>query len=268
MPELPDLEAIRAVLDRRVVGVPISSAEVRRPTVLRFPSPAEFVETCTGASIASVSRRGKFLLLHLDIGRIIAVNPMLSGRFQLVPTSERLRVRTCWLLRLADGRDLRYYDDLNMGMTYVVTPEELHRIPRWERMGPEALEVDFDEFRQRLHRHPGQVKNLLTNEAFVAGIGNAYADEVLFAAGIYPYRTRPSLKPEEIERLYEAMRAVLIEAICVVRGLMADQIDLKPREWLQVHGKGGEPCPKCGNRISQITARQRLTNFCRHCQPP
>lgn len=268
MPELPELEAIREVLMRQVIGVTIASAEVRRPTVLRFPSPDEFVETCTGTAITEVARRGKFLLLHLANGQLIAVNPMLSGRFQLVPSVERLRARTCWLLRLADGRDLRYYDDLNMGMTYIVTPGELSRIPRWERMGPEALEVDFDQFRQRLRHHPGQVKNILTNETFLAGIGNAYADEVLFAAGIYPYRTRPSLKPEEIERLYEAMRTVLIEAIGVVRGLMGDQIDLKPREWLQVHGKGGEPCPKCGNRISQITARQRLTNFCRHCQPP
>ncbi len=268
MPELPELEAIRDVLNRQVIGVPVTSAEVRRPTVLRFPSPGEFVELCTGTSVASVTRRGKFLLLHLANSHLIAVNPMLSGRFQLVPASERLRARTCWLLRLADGHDLRYYDDLNMGMTYVLTAEELHRIPRWERMGPEALEVDFDEFRQRLRRHPGQVKNILTNETFLAGIGNAYADEVLFAAGIYPYRTRPSLKPEEIVRLYEAMRAVLTEAIGVVRGLMGERIDLKPREWLQVHGKGGEPCPKCGNRISQITARQRLTNFCRHCQPP
>ena len=268
MPELPELEAIREVLIRQVIGVPIASAEVRRPTVLRFPSTTEFASLCADTEVGSVTRRGKFLLLHLANGYLIAVNPMLSGRFQLVPTSERLRARTCWLLRLADGRDLRYYDHLNMGMTYVVTPEELRRIPRWDRMGPEALEVDFDQFRQRLRRHPGQVKNILTNETFLTGIGNAYADEVLFSAGIYPYRTRPSLKPEEIEHLHEAMRAVLIEAIGVVRGLMGDQIDLKPREWLQVHGKGGEPCPKCGNRISQITARQRLTNFCRHCQPP
>jgi formamidopyrimidine-DNA glycosylase len=223
---------------------------------------------CSGTAITSVSRRGKFLLLQLAEEHLIAVNPMLAGRFQLVPKSERLRLRTCWRLSFEDGRDLRYYDDMSMGMTYVVRPDELQRIPRWEHMGPEALEVDLDQFRQRLRRHPGQIKNVLTNEAFVAGIGNAYADEILFAAGIYPYRTRPTLKPDEVDRLYRAMRAVLIEAIEVVRGLMGDRIDLKPREWLQVHGKGGEPCPKCGNRISQITARQRLTNFCRHCQPP
>ena len=268
MPELPELEAIRKVLSNRVLGVPIVSAEVRRPTVLRFPSPTEFADLCGGSSIASVARRGKFLLLDLADGYLIAVNPMLSGRFHLVPTPKRLRARTCWLLHLADGHDLRYIDDLDMGMTYVVRPEELPRIPRWDRMGPEALDVDLDQFRQRLRRHPGQIKNTLVNETFLAGIGNAYADEILFAAGIYPYRRRTSLRPEEVELLYEAMRSVLIEAIGVVRGLMGDQIDLKPREWLQVHGKGGEPCPKCGNRISQITAGGRLTNFCRHCQPP
>jgi len=104
------------------------------------------------------------------------------------------------------------------------------------------------------------------NNTFLASIGNAYADEILFAARIYPYRRRSTLKPEEVDALYGAMHSVLERASAAVAGRMGDDIHVKIRDFLQVHGKGGEPCPQCGNTISQITANQRLTNFCRRCQ--
>ena len=118
-----------------------------------------------------------------------------------------------------------------------------------------------------MRRHRGEIKGILINARFVTGIGNAYADEICFHAGIYPFRKRPTLSPEEIERLYEAMRSTLIEAIVQVRQRMGVDIHTKPRDFLAVHGKGGQPCPRCGASISEIKARRRLTNFCRRCQP-
>lgn len=266
MPELPELEAVRQVLTQRLLGVPIVQVEVLRPIVLRFPSAEETRTVLTGNAVREVNRRGKFLLFTLASGHILAVNPMLTGRLHWTASHARRQARTCLVLSFANGQDLRYTDERNMGMLYVVPKDGLDRIPRWKRMGPEALEVSWEEFRRRLRRHPGQIKNILTNEAFVAGIGNAYADEVLFAAGLYPYRTRTTLTAMEEERLYQAMRAVLTEALAVVPELMGEDISLKPREWLRVHGKGGQPCPRCGHLITQITARQRLTNYCRGCQ--
>jgi formamidopyrimidine-DNA glycosylase len=108
---------------------------------------------------------------------------------------------------------------------------------------------------------------VLTRGEFVAGIGNAYADEILWAARLHPYRKRTRLTPEEVDRLFAAMRTTLTEAVEKVREEMQENIHLKPREFMAVHMKTGEPCPRCGTPISLIGANQRITNFCRSCQP-
>jgi formamidopyrimidine-DNA glycosylase len=163
--------------------------------------------------------------------------------------------------------DLRYVDDKTMGKIYLTRDLEL--IPGFAAQGPEALdpELTLEAFQVRLQRRRGEIKGILTNQAFLAGIGNAYADEILFRAGLYPFRKRPSLSAEEVERLYHAMGSVLSEAIVTLRERMGDEIHIKVRDFLQVHGKGGSPCPRCGTIISEIRARNRLTNFCRTCQP-
>jgi formamidopyrimidine-DNA glycosylase len=154
-----------------------------------------------------------------------------------------------------------------MGKLYLTG--DLGLIPGWEDMGPDALDPQFtrERFGERLGRRRGEIKGILTNARFVAGIGNAYADEICFRAGVYPFRKRPSLSAEEVTRLFHSMRATLEEAIVQVRQRLGVDIHTKPRDFLLVHGKGGQPCPDCGTPISQITARQRLTNFCRRCQP-
>ncbi|MFN2224909.1 MAG: zinc finger domain-containing protein, partial [Anaerolineae bacterium] len=113
----------------------------------------------------------------------------------------------------------------------------------------------------------GEIKGILTNQTFLAGIGNAYADEILWRAELYPFRRRPSLDEKEVARLYEAMRATLAEAIETLRGRVGDAIDVEVRGFLAVHGRAGEPCPRCGSAISKVTRERRTTNFCRQCQP-
>jgi formamidopyrimidine-DNA glycosylase len=162
-----------------------------------------------------------------------------------------------------------------MGQLYLT--RDLAQVPDYAGMGPEALEISLDDFRARLSKMPGaprrvrayrgEIKGLLTRSEFVAGIGNAYADEILWAARLHPYRRRTQLTPEEIDRLYEAMRATLLDAIEKVRAEMGDDIHRKPRDFMAVHMKTGEPCPRCGTPISLVGANQRITNFCRTCQP-
>jgi formamidopyrimidine-DNA glycosylase len=134
-------------------------------------------------------------------------------------------------------------------------------------MGPEPFDLTLDEFRERLRPHRGEIKGILTRGQVVAGIGNAYADEICFAARIYPYRKRPSLSDDEVERLYQAMQAVLRDAVVTLRERVGTDIHREVRDFLAVHGKGGQPCPACGTAISEIKAQNRLTNFCRSCQP-
>jgi len=190
---------------------------------------------------------------------------MLSGRLYFCPSTERRLAKTFVIWHLQDGIDLRYVDQKQMGKIYLTS--DLSSVPGFAMQGPEALEVTFETFKERLRRHRGEIKGVLINQAFAAGIGNAYADEILFRAGVYPFKRRPRLTREEIGRLYEAMRAVLEESIAAIRERMGDQIHLKFRDFLAVHGKGGSPCPRCGTPISEVRARGRLTNFCRSCQP-
>ncbi len=265
MPELPDLEAVKAVLTERILGQTIEAVDIRLPLMVRTLAPGDFAERVVGQHFTAVDRRGKFLILALDNGLSLVINPMLMGRLYYIPRSVKMRAKTHLVIRLADGMDLRYVDQKTMGKVYLT--DDLARVPTFTEQGPEALEVGLDEFRARLKRHPGEVKGILTNAEFVAGIGNAYADEILWRASLYPFRKRPSLSDDEVAALYEAMRATLLDAVVVVRERMGERTELEIRDFLQVHGKGGEPCPRCGTPVSEITANQRITNFCRQCQP-
>jgi formamidopyrimidine-DNA glycosylase len=134
--------------------------------------------------------------------------------------------------------------------------------------GPEvdAPDLTLDVWRTRIRRHPGELKNLLKNQAFVAGLGNAYSDEVLHAARLLPFRTRRSLNPDEVDALYEATRSTVANATDVLRRRVPPTFETQVRDFLAVHGKGGEPCPRCGTRITEISPGGFVTSYCRGCQ--
>ncbi len=267
MPELPDLEVIKDYLQGVLPGERVEDVEVLRPLVVRNLISDDFAGTLTGGEFAAVRRRGKFLLLDLDTGEKLVINPMLAGRLQYCEPNRPRQKRTFVILRLSTGLELRYVDAKAMGKIYLT--RDLRSIPGFASQGPEALDpqLTLDVFRDRLRKRRGEIKGILTRQTVVAGIGNAYADEILFEAGIYPFRKRPSLSPEEVEGLYRAMRSVLAQAIAVIRERVGDDISVEVRDFLKVHGQGGSPCPRCGTTISEIRARNRLTNFCRTCQP-
>lgn len=267
MPELPDLEVIGAVLRRRIAGIAITTVDVRRPIVVRDLRGCGFTDGLVGHAVISVSRRGKFLLFELSSDGWLVINPMLDGKLHLRRSGERVTGKPFVVLGFTDGQTLSYYDSVKMGKVYL-TPS-LDLVPSFLQQGPEALDpaLTLDVFSERLRKRRGEIKGVLTNQAFVAGIGNAYVDEILFHAGVYPFRKSPSLTPDEVERVYDAMNTVLREAMPVLQERIGEDIHIKLRDFLKIHGHGGEPCPRCGSPISEIRARRRLTNFCRTCQP-
>jgi formamidopyrimidine-DNA glycosylase len=276
LPELPELEVVQEVLNRRIVGQTIAAAELIQPggaIVVRDLTGEGFGQALAGACIESVARRGKFLTFVLRLPSSVVplwlvINPKLTGRLQLCDPKAKKAGPVHAVLHLSGGQDLRYVDQKKMGQVFVTRqPPELSPIADFAGMGPDALEVSREEFKARLKPFRGEIKGVLTRSEFVAGIGNAYADEILWHARLHPFRKRTSLKPEEIDRLYDGMRACLLEATEKVRAEMGEDIHLKPREFLAVHMKAGEPCPRCGSTISLIGANQRITNFCRQCQP-
>jgi len=270
MPEIPELEAIRGFFSEHATGQRVAAAAVRIPHVFRTPA-QEFREL-TGDALGPVRRHGKFLLFSLESGRVLAINPMLTGRFQFVAPQTKLRAKTCLVLELEDGHSLRYSDERLMGKLYLVPADGLANIPGWEDNGPDLLDpaLTEDEWVARLKKYRGQVKKVLTNAEFVQGIGNAYSDEILWEARINPYTPRTQLSEDGLRRLYRAARAVMEWATPLVRDAMVKDgvLDYEERrDFMRVHRLGGQPCPRCGSAISEISANQRITSFCRTCQP-
>ncbi len=165
---------------------------------------------------------------------------------------------------------MRYRDPTQMGKVYLVPAGSERAVPGFSdtEQGPDADDpaLSLDAWRERIRRHPGELKNLLRNQAFVAGIGNAYSDEILHAARLLPFRKRSSLAPEEVDALYEATRSTLADAIGILRERVPPTFEKQVRDFLAVHDKGGQPCPRCGTRITEIKPGGFITSYCRGCQ--
>lgn len=269
MPEAPDLQVIMEYLQPRIVGVRIVKAIERKPLVIRNLSAGRFDEDIVGRKVNGVQRKGKLLLVELEGGRSLVVSPMLTGGLQHCAPATRVRASTVLVLDLDDGMQLRYFDQRRMGQIYYAPEENLDEIVRLESQGPDVLDVRLspEEFRERLRPYRGEIKGILTRGKFISGIGNAYADEILFEAKIYPFTKRGRLDETQLVRLREAVYETPARAVEVLRRRVGADIHKKVRDFLKVHGKGGTPCPDCGNLITSITTNRRETNYCRRCQP-
>jgi formamidopyrimidine-DNA glycosylase len=290
VPELPDLTVVADALHAGLAGRPVLSAEAPGPLAVRG-TPAELADL-EGQRVESIRRRGKFLLIDLERDAI-ACNPMLTGRFQLAAPDEKLPGKTAVVLgfgpRAGRPRDaarwtrgaawlpaddaraeVRYRDPTQMGKIYLRPAGIDREVPGLgePEQGPDADDpaLTLDVWRERIRRHPGELKNLLRNQSFVAGIGNAYSDEILHAARLLPFRKRSSLAAEEVDALYTATRSTLADAIAVLRERVPPTFERQVRDFLEVHDKGGQPCPRCGTRITEVRAGGFITSYCRGCQ--
>ncbi|MFQ5859958.1 MAG: Fpg/Nei family DNA glycosylase [Dehalococcoidia bacterium] len=269
MPEAPDLQVVKEVLQRRLVGQRVTAAQVLNAIVLRSLAVQDFPVDIVRRELTAVQRKGKFLLLELSAKRSLVINPMLTGALRVCPPGERLLKQVALILSLDSGEQLRYLDETQMGKVFYVTPEQLGAIPGLAQLGPDVLDepISFEEYCARLRRFHGEIKGILTRGGLVSGIGNAYADEILFDARLYPFRKRRTLSREEMSRLYDATYRVPQEAVQVLRERMGEETHLKVRDFLQAHNKGTQPCPRCGGHLTTIGANQRITTYCRRCQP-
>ena len=229
-----------------------------------------------GRSFLDAQRRGKFLTLRFSGGRSLVINPMLTGALQHCRENDRVQKATCMVLGVGGGMELRYLDGRQMGKVYYIRNGEDEaggeaqdgQVPQYTGLGPDVLSgITFEDFQARLKKFNGEIKGVLTRGAFLSGIGNAYSDEILFAAGISPFKKCRTLKPDELHALHTQCRRVLEEATETLRIRMGRDIHKKVRDFLKVHNKGGQPCPNCGSNITQLNANQRVTSYCRHCQP-
>jgi formamidopyrimidine-DNA glycosylase len=291
VPELPDLTIVAEAFQAALAGRRISSASAPAPLAVRG-TPAELADL-VGRGVVAIRQRGKFLLIELDSGQVV-VNPMLTGRFQLALPGVKLPTKTAVVLgfgpregRLPPARasrwtkgaswlpaddvsvEIRYRDPTQMGKVYLAPAGVERPIAGLDAdLGPDADDPDLTlaVWQDRIRRHPGELKNLLKNQAFMAGIGNAYSDEILHAAGLLPFRKRSTLAAEEVAALHAATQATLANAISVLRERVPPTFETQVRDFLAVHNKGGQPCPRCGTRISEVSPGGFVTSYCRGCQ--
>jgi formamidopyrimidine-DNA glycosylase len=215
-----------------------------------------------------------------------------EDRFQLAARGDKLPTRTAVVLGFGErdagapdaaswsaGADwlpadhatpeVRYRDPTQMGKVYLLPAGVKRDVAGYdESQGPDADDpaLTLAVWRERIRRHHGELKNLLRNQEFVAGIGNAYSDEILHAARLLPFRKRSTLASEEVDTLYDATQSTLLTAIEVLRERVPPTFEKQVRDFLAVHDKGGQPCPRCGTRITEVKPGGFVTSFCRGCQ--
>ncbi len=270
MPELPEVETVVRGLREPLLGRTFTSAWLDWPRCLITPSIEVFQARLPGQTVRQLARRGKYILASLDEATLI-IHLKMTGRLYVVPTGSQ-NAADRWVhfrFGLDNGHELRFSDARKFGRVYLV-PDPAEVVGA---LGPEPLADEFSlaSFQARLAGRGGQLKPLLLNQAFVAGIGNIYADEALHRAGLHPLRLAGSLSGDEQGRLYDGIRAALADGIqrqgaSIQWYRQPDGAPGSAQDHFAVYGRTGEPCPACGTPIERIVVGQRATHYCPACQ--
>ena len=263
MPELPELLYVQSSLRERLVGRPVTTERVKEPIVLRYCVRGN-LSLLLGRPLADLLRRSHFLAFRFQ-GLDLAVNPMLAGRFRLAAPGDKDEATLAFALGFGE-LELRYLDDKKMGKAYLIATDDWGAIPGLQTGGVDILSPEFtkERFVSLLKHRRDQVCVFLLDKKALDSLGNAYADEVLFAAGIHPKTWCRSLSHSEAIRLHDAIVSVMPEAVAeVVR--RGEPIEVKVRDFLKVRRK--EVCPRCGSKIRTAGVKGMDAYFCPHCQP-
>jgi len=269
MPELPEVETIRRDLEPRLIGRRIERVEVPkdRVPVIEGGDEASFREGVTGARIEALGRRGKFLVFELDTGDKLVVHLRMTGKLLLpdAPLVGHLRA-AFWL---DDGSTLRFTDMRKFGRLWLVPSLS----PLFDRIGPEPLSEGFSlgTLASALAGRKAPVKSVILDQRRIAGIGNIYADEALFAARVLPTRPGGELSGDEVARLHAAIRSVLLRGVESRGASFRDYVDAEGQSGgmqmlVQVFRRTGKPCYACGALIERCKVGGRSTHYCPNCQ--
>jgi formamidopyrimidine-DNA glycosylase len=279
VPELPEVETLRRDLEKEVVGKRIKQVDVSgMRSIRRHPNKKHFAGKLEGRKITGIDRRGKYLLVKLEGGDILVVHLGMSGQLlrSKGAAKEKPDKHTHVIITFTQAGRLRFVDPRTFGELFVTTPEELpDEVPELHHLGFDPVEnmMSWTRFAEMLHDRKSKLKVLLMDQKFVAGIGNIYSDEILFAAGLRYDRSSDSLSTQEIRRLYRAMVETLQEAIKHRGSSLADEQyrDLfgevgEFQSQHKVYDREGEACRRCRSTIVRVKANGRSSFLCPQCQ--
>ncbi len=273
MPELPEVEVLRRSLAPHLVGRAFRRVEVGNPSLREPVRPATLRRHLLGRRVAEVGRRAKYLLIGLDGESTLALHLGMSGRVLLTPGASAAGPHEHLRFFLDDGRVLRFRDPRRFGLAFALPTRRLPRDRHFAGLGPEPLADGFDgaTLRSAARRRHGPVKSFLMDAGVVVGVGNIYACEALFRAGIHPRRSVARIAPQRWETLAASVREVLADAIRQGGTTLNDFADGEGRRGyfqvsLAVYGRDGETCTRCGRAIRRLVQSGRSTFYCPRCQ--
>jgi len=273
LPELPEVETVVRDLRGAVVGRTVSRVSVLHPGVIRFPLPEAFAAGLTGVRFLGVDRIGKFILCQLDSGDELVVHLGMTGHLLVCSPSDAVAPHTHVRALLSDGHELRYDDARRFGRLLLGSREALRAARVLPALGVDPLTAEFtaQHLDTVLRRTTRMLKAALLDQGGVAGLGNIYVDEVCFLAGVRPTRRSHRLTRRERQAIYDAIPVILHKAIEARGSSIDDYRDVwnaqgSMQERLQVYGRGGQPCFRCGTVLARTVVGGRTTVYCPTCQ--
>ncbi|NLL43941.1 MAG: DNA-formamidopyrimidine glycosylase [Firmicutes bacterium] len=274
MPELPEVETVRRSLSPVILNQPIKSLNVYYERILQHVSPAQFRRQLTGSCFINLTRRGKYLIFQLDNDLEMVAHLRMTGRLIYFSDAKiELAKHTSAVFGFESGGELRFEDVRKFGTIDLVPRGKYEQIKGLSTLGVEPLSQEFtvEHLQELTRKRSAKIKGLLLDQTKIAGLGNIYADESLFMAGIHPEREAGSLNLRELKKLHQAIVEVLQEAIVGQGTTLRDYRTGYGREGsfqnkLQIYGKKGEKCPRCGVDLEYKKVAGRTSHFCPACQ--
>lgn len=271
MPELPEVETVRAGLAGALEGATIRQVTLRRAD-LRQPFPKHLPQALAGRRIRRVERRAKYLLVRLDSDDVVIAHLGMTGRFSVLKGTPQPGAHDHVVMELTDGRSVIYNDARRFGVMTLAKADALEQHPLLAALGPEPLDAEFSPayLKKALLARKTAVKVALMDQGLVVGVGNIYASEALFLAGIDPRRPAYEAAPKAA-KLVQAIRQVLEAAIASGGSSLRDFVQVSGdsgyfQHQFSVYGRAGEACVCCGKQVQTLRQAGRSTFFCAHCQ--
>ena len=273
MPELPEVETIKRVVESQIKGLAIGNIIVNRPEVIVHPQADEFIKHLTGQKIYTMERRGKFLIFNLKSKDKIILHLRMTGCLSVTPKDYPLENHTHVVFELSRNKELRFSDTRRFGRFWLIKNGEDDTYSGIAKLGTEPFDkhLTAEYLQAKFGKRKKAIKECLLDQSVVAGIGNIYSDEILFAAKINPKRAANSLNYEEWERLARTIPEVI--HFFIEKNLITPEeyLETKGRDYrntpfLKVYGKEGKSCPICGNILQKSVIGGRSSVFCAKCQ--
>ena len=259
MPELPEVETFKRYLDRTSLHQRISGVDVRSAYVLKGVSRRQLARRLKGRRFENSHRHGKHLFVHADGDLWLRLHFGMTGSLEYLKGDEEVPKTARVLFCFANDRRLAFDDQRKFGEIGLI--KDVNEFVQTRGLGPDALEINFSQFKAIVRKHRGAVKAILLNQQLIAGIGNLYADEILFRSGVHPAIEAARLNEKHLGTLFRAARYVLEKAIA-----LKTNYTRLPKSWLLPHRDKGSKCPRCDRELKSATIGGRTAWFCAHCQ--